>query len=173
MPDMDNIDTTTAVEAISEEVRAQRAIRVIQHQVQHGSSVRQACEACNVPVRTFYHWMREGVLTDYVGASRDSRSTVASALAIEAIPDVMQYMIAIATGKVQVRGANPIAAAQFVFSAAGVKATTATEAEKPPTNVLAFLPQMVTLQIMQPSGPDALAEPPIEGEYQEVEPAGE
>jgi len=170
MRDMDNIDTTTAVEAISEEVRAQRAIRVIQHQVQHGSSVRQACEACNVPVRTFYHWMREGVLTDYVGASRDSRSTVASALAIEAIPDVMQYMIAIATGKVQVRGANPVAAARFVLSVAGITEDTSAAEDRPPTTNI-FLPEMVTLNLVAAAHSVPPDDPPeaLEGSYEEVE----
>ena len=56
-------------------------------------------------------------------------------------------LIAIATGKIQVRGANPVAAARFVLSAAGITEDTSAAEEKPPTTNI-FLPEMVTLNVM-------------------------
>ena len=126
---------TTALELYQDEVRFQRALAVIEHQVTHGSSTRKACEACNVPVSTFYKWLQDGVLTEYLTDARRGRAELTSAVANEAAPDVLRYMIALATGKTQVRGANPVAAAKLVLEiAAGKGTTSAAEGGRPTTN---------------------------------------
>lgn len=167
------MDEREQIELVTEEVKFQRALAVIEHQVKHGTSVRAACRACNVPERTFYRWLGEGVLKDYLDESRESRSQAVSSMATEALPDVMQYMIDVATGKVQVRGANPVAAAEFVFAKAGGAMTSAAEvAAQSTTQVLAFIPQLSTVRIVHAlSGPDTDTEPVevIEGEIADVE----
>lgn len=137
------------VEAVKDEVRLQRALAVHLRQVEEGLTIREACQACNVPERTFYRWVAGGVLDGYLAECREGRSMAAATMAAEAIPDIMRYMIGIASGTEVVRGANPIAAAQLVFGAAGVKAEMAPPAapdSKSPT-ILTFMPQLVTFRV--------------------------
>jgi hypothetical protein len=162
-------DGTNAIELYQDEVRFQRALAVIKHQVEHGSKTRKACEACNVPVSTFYQWLEDGVLTEYLTDARRVRAELTSAVANEAAPDVLRYMVALATGKTQVRGANPVAAAKLVLEIAGGQHDTyAAESGKTTTNI--FLPEMVTLNVMaagrgeQPEAPQEV----LEAEYEEV-----
>ena len=61
----------------------------------------------------------------------------------------MCYMIEIATGRKVVRGANPIAAARFVYSAAGLRDHASRSQSAGKTNVLAFLPELVTFNVVQ------------------------
>jgi len=140
---------TNEIETVKDEVKLQRALSVLTHQVEEGLTVREACRACNVPERTFYRWIAEGLLTDHLAECRMGRAKAAATMAAEAIPDIMQYMINIASGTKVARGANPIAAAQLVFSAAGVKsemAPSSSQAHETPT-ILAFMPQLVTFKV--------------------------
>ena len=162
----------TGIELINEEIRAQRALAVMEHRVTSGSTIREACLACNVPESTFYDWAASGVLTEYLMDCREGRSKVASTIAAEAIPDILQYMVKIATGQEKRKTVNPVAAAQFVFSVAGVKKglTSAAEPRSGPPAVLAFIPQMVTFRIehgVPVSGADIEI---IEGEAEEIDP---
>ena len=140
---------TDAVDAVKDEVRLQRALAVLACQIEEGSTIHDACKACNVPERTFYRWVAEGVLEVHLAECREGRAKAAATMAAEAIPDIMRYMIRIASGVQAVRGANPIAAAQLVFNAAGVKSemapTTPPSADTP--TILAFMPQLVTFKV--------------------------
>jgi len=144
-------EQSSAIEQVNDEVRLQRALAVVEHQVRHGSTIRAACEACEVSERTFYAWVHAGALTSYLTECQQSRATAASTMAAGAIPDVMKYMIEIATGEKAVRGANPVAAAQFIFVMAGASGpqTSAAE-EKPSTNIMAFVPEMLTINVVAP-----------------------
>lgn len=142
-------DEIAPTEQLKDEVRVRRALAVIDHQVTHGGSIRDACEACNVPERSFFRWVNQGVLANHLAECRESRSKVASMMAAEALTDVMHYMIEIATGRKVVRGANPIAAARFVYSAAGLRDRTSPPKPSGKTNVLAFLPELVTFNVVQ------------------------
>ena len=126
----------------NEEVKFQRALAVLNHRVQHGSTIRAACEACNVPPTTFYAWLNEGVLSDYLADSRESRATAAVAMAVESVPEIMTFLINVARGDIQRRGVNPIAAAQIVLGAAGIRDASPTEPARTAT-ALTFTPQMV------------------------------
>lgn len=138
----------TPIEELKEEVRVRRVLAVLDYLVEHGCSISEACEACNVPVRSFFRWVEQGILTDYLAECRESRRQVASVIAAEAIPDVMHYMIEIATGRKVVRGANPVAAARFVSDAMGFKEpTSAAEVGSGRPAVLALLPEMVTFRV--------------------------
>ena len=145
---MDNYDIAP-MEQLKDEVRVRRALAVMEHQVTHGGSIRDACEVCNVPERTFFRWVNQGVLGDYLTGCRESRVEVASAMAAEALPDVMCYMIEIATGRKVMRGANPIAATRFVYSAAVLRDHASRSQSAGKTNVLAFLPELVTFNVVQ------------------------
>jgi hypothetical protein len=137
------------ITAVKDEVKIQRALAVLAHQVAEGSTIREACVACDVKERTFYRWISEGLLANHLAECREGRSKAAATMAAEAIPDIMGYMIEIASGKNVVRGANPIAAAQLVFTAAGVKTEMApvSQPEIDTPTILAFMPQLVTFKV--------------------------
>lgn len=160
----------TGIELVNEEIRAQRALAVMQHRVLLGSTIREACHACNVPESTFYDWAASGVLSEYLADCREGRSKVASTIAAEAVPDIMHYMVKIAKGEEKRKNVSPVAAAQFVFSVAGVKKSAASTAEvKPGTPaVLAFIPQMVTFRIEHGVPVSGAPIEIIEGEAEEI-----
>jgi hypothetical protein len=149
MGDMGTEKDNNQLAAYHDEVRLRRVLAVIEHQVKNGSTVPEACEACSVSERSFYRWIGDGILADYLADCQKSRSGAATALAAESVPDVMNYMISIATGKTQARGANPIAAAQLIFRIAGLQGGDSAGDKGKAPNVLAFLPQMMTLNIVQ------------------------
>jgi hypothetical protein len=57
-------------------------------------------------------------------------------------------MIKIATGQEVVRGANPVAAARFIFSVVGLTDRTPSPKASAKPAVLAFIPEMVTFNIV-------------------------
>jgi len=145
-----------ALEAVSDEVKLQRALRVIECQVAQGMTARDACEACDVPERTYYRWLSEGVLNSWLAECQAGRSKAAEAMAAESLPEIMQYMIGIATGKTTRRGANPIAAAEFVWAKQGKRA-----GGRGSVRPLAFVPQFIMLNV---SGGAVVAGVPEDGE---------
>jgi len=161
----------TGIESINDEIRVRRALAVMRHRVVTGSTIREACQACNVPESTFYDWAASGVLSEYLADCRDGRSKVASAIAAEAVPDIMQYMVRVAKGEEKRKNINPVAAAQFVFSVAGIRegVLPITEGKPGMPAVLAYIPQMVTFHIkhgVPVSGADIEI---IEGEVEELD----
>jgi hypothetical protein len=135
---------------LADELRLQRALAVIEHHVRTGDPINASCDACNVKTSTFYDWVSAGVLNGYLEECRKSRSETAAAMAAEAIPDIARYLVSVATGKVRVRGANPIAAAQLLLTIAGVTpGRDKSAADIVPPNVLTFMPQLVQFNIVQ------------------------
>ena len=164
---------STALEEITTEVKLQRAMAVVEHQVKHGTSVEAACRACGVSRTSFYRWVGEGVLTDYLAECRNSRMRTVQAMAAEALPDVMQHMIRLATGQESVRGASPIAAAEFVAKAGGLRVGGEKEGHRQ-TNIV-FLPQMETFHVAEGGlvRNDEGQIEIIEGEVEELPPGDE
>lgn len=162
VPDQDQIEKLNA------EVTFQRALAVVEHQVEHGSKVQEACAAVGVPRATFYKWVRQGVLADYLAEARSSRSEVAHTMAAGRLPDIMGYMIDIATGKTKLRGASPIAAAKFVWDVVGAGVAQPDDEVEEATPVsLMFVPEMVVFNVTGGApriGDDGSMEI-IEGEY--------
>lgn len=142
---MDN--PSKAIEETTTEVKLQRALAVIEHQVKHNSSVEAACRACGVSKTSFYRWVGDGILTEYLAQCRESRTKTVQAIAAEAMPDVMAYMIRLATGQETVRGASPIAAAEFVAKAGGLRLSG--ERERSHQTNIVFLPQMATFHVAE------------------------
>jgi len=136
---------------VNEELRLQRTLAVIERHVATGEPINACCDACSVPTSTFYSWIADGVLDTYLEECRKSRTDTAAAMAAEAIPDITSYLVRVATGQVRVRGANPIAAAQLILRIAGVGPggeKSAADLPAVPTNVLAYIPQLVQFTII-------------------------
>ena len=162
------------IQQLNSEVVFQRALAVVEHQVENGSTVTEACEAMDVPRAMFYKWVKQGVLADYLAEARKSRSEVAHTMAAGKLPDVMGYMIQIATGKVKLRGASPIAAAKFVWDVVGAGvAQPDSEVEEAAPISLTFVPQMVVFNVTggAPRMADDGSMEIIEGEFTENEKA--
>ncbi|NIV32715.1 MAG: hypothetical protein GWN58_25705 [Anaerolineae bacterium] len=163
------------MELVKDETRFRRTLAVIEHHVKTGDPINASCEACNLPVSTFYKYIADGVLDDYLGDCRKSRSETAAAMAAEAIPDITRYLVRVATGQVRVRGANPIAAAQLVLNIAGVKPGRESAADRAGVGTMTFMPQLVQFQFVQgmPAQDEEGRFQVIDGEAREVLPADE
>ena len=135
----------TDLEVYNDEVRLQQALEVMQYQVEHNCSVREACKEVGVAERTFYRWLNDGVLTDTIEIMRESRAKALRGMATGAMPDILQNMIELATGKKEVRGASPVAAAKFVLEIAKIFAGEKDESATPTINV--FLPEFSRFKV--------------------------
>jgi len=137
------------IEEYREEVRLRRALAVMEHQVEHGSSLREACAANNVPVTTFYRWLADGLLTDRLSEDGEGLAAAVQMQAASALTDVVDYMIQIATGKVQVRGANPVAAARWLAELANIRTpATRISAAEPSASQHQFAPPLVQFNLV-------------------------
>ena len=117
---MDGMDEANALEEYQRTVRVQRALSVMDYQVTNGGTTADACKAVDVPVRSFYRWVRDGLITEYLDSPRGGVLAVLADKAIMSLPKVLEHITAIATGDKEVRGASPVAAAKWVASMAGV-----------------------------------------------------
>lgn len=137
----------TAMTDYTEEVRVQRMVKVLEHQVEHGGSIAEACEATGLSESTFHSWNKKGVLDDYLALTKESRVSTIRGQATLALPDVMEHMIALATGAIEQRGASSIRAAEFVLKVAGVQAGSGTPGVAPNVNILNLLPEQVVFKV--------------------------
>jgi hypothetical protein len=135
----------TDLELYNDEVRLQQALQVMQYQVEHNCTIREACAEIGVAERTFYRWLNEGVLTDTIEIMRESRSKALRGMATGAMPDILQYMIELASGHKTVRGASPVAAAKFVLEIAKIFAGEKDESATPTITV--FLPEFSRFKV--------------------------
>ena len=85
------------------------------------------------------------MLTDTIEIMRESRAKALRGMATGAMPDILQYMITLATGKKEVRGASPVAAAKFVLEIAKLFAGEKDDSATPTINV--FLPEFSRLEV--------------------------
>ena len=144
-------EANTPLSEYNRTVRFRRTLAVMRYQVENGASVQEACKACNVPERTFYRWISEGTLDDYLAECSEGWSKAVAAQALEAVGAIMMYMIEIASGAKVVRGANPIAAAKFVFKFAGLEPYTRTPKSDGNTDVLLGMPKQVQFLVVDGS----------------------
>lgn len=167
----------SVAEAYTEEVRVQRMVKVLEYQVARGVSIAVACKETGLPESTFHLWNRKGVLAEYLADAKASRVSVIQGQAVLALPEVMEHMISLSTGKKVARGASPIRAAELVLKIAGVSGAGDSRGTgiAPNVNILNLLPQQVVFQVEggHPAIDDQgrLVVPPeiIEGEVIEVE----
>ena len=148
----------TIVEEYNDAVKAQRCIEVLEYKQDHSVSTADACQAMGLAESTFYYWRKQGALQVHMEEStartRAALVSIGQAQAVLALPDVMEYMVKLATGEMVARGASPIRAAEFVMKMAGVSG-----AETPPAgaetniNIMNLLPQQVCFGRMEGGHP--------------------
>lgn len=158
-------------------IKAQKCIEVLEHKRQNHCSTAAACVAVGLAESTFYYWRKQGKLQAYMEeATADTRAALVSvgkAQAVLALPDVMDYMVKLATGETVARGASPIRAAEFVLKMAGVSGVGPATGETN-INILNLLPQQVVFPLesgrptLDDQGRLIAQEEVIEGEAVEV-----
>ena len=142
----------SSLELYHDTVRAERLIEVMRYQVANHCSAQKACEACDLAYRTFRDWVSKGILDRYLGEVRAAHSNSLREKAIEKSGDILDHMIQIATGKVQIRGANPVRAAELVLQWAGVSPHEAQDVDRdeptgPTINILTLVPEQVMFDV--------------------------
>ena len=159
----------TAIEEYNDEVKVAKLLRVLTHQTEHHSTLTKACETVGLPVPTFYRWIGEGRLGDAITEMREQRATTLQALAVQAMPGVLRYMIRVATGNVEARGANPISAARLVAQFAGM--IDGAEHQDGPAQTFNFYPEQLLFAMGdgRPRLDDQGRLQAIEAEWEEVE----
>lgn len=130
------------IEKADQHVKAMQCLKVLDHRIEHHSSTKDACEACNIPERTFYHWMNQGVLSQYLDDTQLVSKQVTKMMVADRWEDILQHQIRVASGQVTQRGANPTSAAKFLAEIAGVMEK---QVEKPGEfNATFFVQQVLT-----------------------------
>lgn len=132
--------------------------RVYMHRIQNpDESLQDTCDALGYSIHTIRGYIKKGLFTDYIESLKDSRGDLAQALALNALPEIVQKMADVATGKDVMRGQRPQSAADFVLKVAqlGVAAGD-TGRVLVQTNV--YMPQMMKQQ----KGEEPEAPPPIQ-----------
>jgi hypothetical protein len=153
-------DSLGEVEKFDREVQIRTILQVLEYRTSSGESTRQACEHLGVDYRAFLRWLNAGVLTDYIKTHRDPEIELLGTRAMQAMPEVLEHMIQLATGLKQQRGANPIAAAHFVRDFVDVLAPKA-EAKEAVHQTNQFMPVFYAV-------PYRDSAPVIEAEYRQV-----
>jgi len=112
---VDNTGMNDSIELADQLVKSEACRRVIDYRIQHPrATVEEACEACDVARRSFYTWMKEGVLDEYLSSIQGVATKTAAQVIAQGWLDVLKHQIALASGKKVQRGANPTAAAKFL-----------------------------------------------------------
>lgn len=136
------------MEEYTEEVRVQRLIQVLEYQVESSCSIAKACRETGLAESTFYSWLKGGVLDEYLAEAKEARVSAIQGQATLSLPDIMEHMVALATGEKVARGASPIRAAEFVLKVAGVGGSVGSAGGiAANVNILNLLPQQVVFQV--------------------------
>lgn len=110
-------EALTGTELFEQEVQLRTVLDVLNYRVEHtGCTTKDACAALNVNYPTFMRWLNAGTLGAYLNQIHDPEMDMLRVRAIFAMPDILENMIEIASGKKVIRGVNPVAAATFVKS---------------------------------------------------------
>jgi hypothetical protein len=134
--------SNTNVQAMNDEIIANQIIKLFQYRIEHPKlSMKQACEELGMPYQRTLDWINQGKIGEYLAQIHDVRSDISQIMALNELPEIVEYQAKIATGKVQPRGANPTAAAQFVLEVARIGSKD--DGTKSLTQVNVWLPEMV------------------------------
>ena len=142
------MDKDTSLEQYQDVRKAILVANVLAYQLEHNTTLNAALEACDVKRSTFYRWLGEGAAGPVLEASRQVSLVEMHSSAIAAVPDVMAYVVALATGKENHHRVDPLKAVEMVLRIAQVYSPTAMP---PPgthqVNLAALLPQQVSFRI--------------------------
>ena len=157
------------ISLFEEEVRFQKALAIMER-INEGASTTAACEAVGVPVRTFYHWRVQGVLTEHILGLRRIRAEMLTERAANRMLRILDHQAEIADGSIELeRGMNPTSAARFVADlAGGKKDDDRHQADRTPPPTL--VPQFVQFNVYSGSPPAGSlpAEDILDGECEDV-----
>jgi hypothetical protein len=137
---------------LNEDLRFHTMVRILDR-CRAGQSISNATRSEGISRATFYNWLREGVLDEYMRLERSAAFAQMANKAMDSIPQVLNYMIRCATGVESGPGINPVTAAKFVLEIARLTVAAAIPVEpvieeaeeKPPPP-----PQMVTNMVFIP-----------------------
>jgi hypothetical protein len=101
----------------NEDLRFHTMVRILDR-CRAGQSITNAVKSESISRQTFYNWLREGVLDEYMRLERSTAFAQISSKAMDAIPQVLNYMVRCATGLDPDSGVNPVAAAKFILEVA-------------------------------------------------------
>jgi hypothetical protein len=102
---------------LNEDLRFHTMVRILDR-CRAGQSITNATKSEGISRATFYNWLREGVLDEYMRLERSAAFAQMANKAMESIPQVLSYMVRCATGVEAGPGINPVSAAKFVLEIA-------------------------------------------------------
>lgn len=115
-----NMEKTEELAQVDNEIIVHHLVKAYEFRLENPkASWPQACEELGIPYKTLNRWLGEGYLQDYIASIRTTSTDTAVALALEALPDIVQKQIDIATMKVVQKGVSPTAAAKFIMDLVG------------------------------------------------------
>jgi hypothetical protein len=129
-------------ELADQHAKFEQALAVLHYRIEHHATTGEACAACGVPESTFYHWLSEGVLREYLRDTRIVATHTTNQMINAAWPRILEHQIRIAAGQVTQRGANPTQAAKFL---ADIARLTRETGPKSITIQATFLPEQLRL----------------------------
>ena len=128
---------------MDEEIIGHHLIDVYTYRLENPkASVKEACEALDLPYQSVLAWIREGKFTAYLDNIHDPRSDLAQSIALNNLPSIVKRMADIALGLVTERGTNQQAAAEFILKVAQVGAKGDSGGVRSATQVNVYVPHM-------------------------------
>jgi len=163
------VEEPTVIERYTEAKETAQLIRVFHLQAEEGLTIAGACAKIGISRSQFYNLLSKGFLDEYLTVYREGAATGLANMALDKAEEVLQYQIDLASGAKTVRGANPVAAARFVWEVAGLVDRAPTEIQEQ-INIYGYLPQTVMFDVEggTPRVTEGGAPRVVEGQYEEV-----
>lgn len=94
-------------------------LKVFNYRLAHPTEpMTTVCAELGLNYRTITAWIADGKMTQYLAQIHDARSDLSQAVALNSLPEIVQVMAEVATGRRTMRGGNPQEAAKFVLQVA-------------------------------------------------------
>ena len=137
------VDETTAIEKYQDVKRVELCLQILEYQLKNPRCTQvEACDTVGVPERTFRYWLSQGILDDWLAEYADSMVRTGRNQVLDSWGNVLGYMVKIATGAVEVKGANPVSAADFLRKVAGIKFSVTEQPQAIAEMTIFMLPQV-------------------------------
>ena len=135
--------TNANIEKFDNEIIGRLLVDLYKFRIENpNTSIRKACEELAYPYESVLKWIKAGKLEDYIVNLHNTMSDVSQAEALSYLPEIVRTMAEIATGKRQLRGGNPQAAAEFVLKVAQLGAKEESKAPRAINYNNVFIPKM-------------------------------
>lgn len=115
------MEDKSAIEQFNLTRQVELCLTIRQYLMEHNkATVAEACSTVDVPVRTFYQWLNDGVLDEYFSEFSGAMARIGRTTVLDRWESVIDNMVAIASGTKVIKGANPVSAAEFLRKVAGI-----------------------------------------------------